>query len=107
MVVLGTRHIGRSRHGARVQSVIPLTVATILMAACSGEAVSVPRLVAACELEGVRLYRNPYTRDVRVGDYIVTCMRQKGYAVSFTNTPCTAENPNLRDPACYQVVSDL
>lgn len=59
-------------------------------------------MVAGCELEGVRLYGNPYTRDSRVGEYIVTCMRAKGYGVSFVNTPCNAGNPNLRDPACYQ-----
>lgn len=65
---------------------------------------SVPRMVASCELEGVRLYRNPATRDERVGEYIVTCMRAKGYAISFLNTPCAA-TPNLRDPACYQPAS--
>lgn len=61
---------------------------------------SVPHMVASCELEGVRLYRNPATRDERVGEYIVTCMRAKGHAFSVINTPCST-SPNLRDPACY------
>lgn len=62
---------------------------------------SVPRMVAACELEGVRLYESPATRDERVGEFTLTCMRAKGYGFSVVNTPC-ATTPNLRDPACYQ-----
>ncbi len=61
---------------------------------------SVPAVVAACELEGVRLYQNPATRDERVGEYIITCMKTKGYSFTVISTPC-AISADLRNPACY------
>lgn len=60
----------------------------------------VPTVLASCELEGVRLYQNPATRDERVGEYIVTCMRTKGYDFTVIRTPC-ATSADLRNPACY------
>lgn len=60
-----------------------------------------PEMVATCELEGVRLYQNPATRDERVGEFIITCMRAKSYGFTVNDTPC-ATSANVRDPACYR-----
>ena len=79
---------GRLRMAASGRGVFLAFLALSVGPGCSEAPVEVgvPRMVAACEREGVRLNQNPATRDERVGEYILTCMRAKGYGVSFKNT---------------------
>ena len=77
-------------------------VASLALASCSpAPPPSVPRIVAQCELDGVRHYHNPATRDERIGEYIITCMKTKGYRTDLSKEPC-ASRLDLRDPACYR-----
>ena len=85
---------------AKVRNIVVVACIAALLGACARrETASAPRVVAECELEGMRLFRNTYARDDRVGEYILTCMRAKGYALS-AKPPCV-EGPNLRDSSCY------
>lgn len=85
---------------AKVRNIVAMAcIAAVLGACVQREAAGAPRVVAECELEGMRLFRDTYARDDRVGEYILTCMRAKGYA--FSAKPSCLKGPNLRDSSCY------
>lgn len=79
------------------------TFALLALAGC-GDSKSVDQQIGECKLAAVRLYKPTYPSgneaadkhsseagsEIAVGDYIVSCMRARGYNTNWLAAPCTS-----------------